>query len=135
MIFCRVKFIPDSMWIASGHSDRACTCRYESAAKARCNSKCIEQLDHVITSHLRSRYAKDDVEIGAVKAAMPHYDGPFELLPAVFFHERMANATHRYVAARNLKRSIADAPKKLVHKQLHSIAKTFGLEMEPRDWT
>ena len=73
------------------------------------------------------------MEIGAVKAAMPHYKGPFDLLPAVFFHERLANATHKYVEARTLRRSIADGPKKLVNKQLHNIAKTFGLQMEPKD--
>ncbi|KAK9864797.1 hypothetical protein WJX84_005872 [Apatococcus fuscideae] len=129
----RVRGPEDAGTVDLGNDPAGILERYESAAKQRCNGKCIEQLDHVITSHLRSRYAKDDVEIGAVKAAMPHYKGPFDLLPAVFFHERLANATHKYVEGRTLRRSIADGPKKLVNKQLHNIAKTFGLQMEPKD--
>ena len=38
-------------------------CRLETALQSWCNDECEDQLQHVISTHLRSRYASSDVKV------------------------------------------------------------------------
>ena len=52
----------------TGHTETADTshehfCRLETALQSWCNDECEDQLQHVISTHLRSRYASSDVKV------------------------------------------------------------------------
>jgi hypothetical protein len=74
--------------------------RMEVALKGWCTAECEEQLQHTLTTHLRSRYAKADVNVEEVQGAMEDYTGPEKHQAAVFLHYRLAELIDQYSEAR-----------------------------------
>lgn len=58
-------------------------CRLETALQGWCNDECEDQLQHVISTHLRSRYASSDVKVmpAPISLMTACWRLPDELLP------------------------------------------------------
>lgn len=98
----------------------------ERALKGWCGNECEDQLAHIMTVHIRNRYAKDEVDnrVMAADKALKHV--PKEHRPAVHLHHRLADLWQRYAELRTANASMLAAsasPGSGLHPKPASVAR------------
>ena len=75
-------------------------CRLELALLGGCDVECEDQLQHLLTVHLRTRYLANDMNPAEVAGHLHNYEGSEDHKPAVYLHSRFNDLLSRYSAAR-----------------------------------
>ncbi len=79
-------------------------CRLLKAFRGECDSECDDQLQHIITVHIRSRYAEREVDNATIAKAVAADETmnlmPVEHRPAAWFHYAIGNLWLEYNKAR-----------------------------------
>ena len=75
-------------------------CRLELALLGGCDVECEDQLQHLLTVHLRTRYLANDMNPAEVSGHLHNYEGSEDHKPAVYLHSRFNDLLSRYSAAR-----------------------------------
>ena len=93
------KFVQDLTFIAS-----CSPLRLQKAFRGECDAECDDQLQHIITVHIRSRYADREVDNATIALAVASDETmqlmPAEHRPAAWFHYAIGNLFLDYVKAR-----------------------------------
>lgn len=76
-------------------------CRLELALTGKCNEQCEDQLQHVISVHLRTRYLASELNEDEVSANMVNYEGSPDHKPAAYLHHSFQRLWTRYNHARS----------------------------------
>lgn len=76
-------------------------CRLESALAGRCDEQCEDQLQHVISVHLRTRYLASELSEAEVSASLENYEGSPDHKPAVYLHHKFQRLWTQYNSARS----------------------------------
>ena len=78
--------------------------RLHKAFRGECDAECDDQLQHIITVHIRSRYADREVDNATIALAVASDETmqlmPAEHRPAAWFHYAIGNLFMDYVKAR-----------------------------------
>ena len=89
-------------------------CRLESALQGDCSYDCEDQLQHVISVHLRTRYLAAEISQEEVAVHEPDYEGSLDHKPAVFLHHKIERLWKKYSSARSARSwfdvQLADTP-------------------------
>ena len=79
-------------------------CRLQKAFRGECDAECDDQLQHIITVHIRSRYAEREVDNATIAQAVASDETmqlmPVEHRPAAWFHYAIGNLYLEYTKAR-----------------------------------
>ena len=86
--------------ISSARSGVPPGCRLELALLGGCDVECEDQLQHLLTVHLRTRYLANDMNPAEVSGHLHNYEGSEDHKPAVYLHSRFNDLLSRYSAAR-----------------------------------
>lgn len=75
-------------------------CRFDVALHGWCSAECEDLLQHLLTVHLGSRDAANDMNLADVLPAMQSAAGNDHLSAAAFMHQRFATLFEQYSSAR-----------------------------------
>ena len=74
--------------------------RLELALAGRCDEQCEDQLQHVISVHLRTRFLALELSEEEVSASLDKYEGSPDHKPAVYLHHKFQKLWSQYNSAR-----------------------------------
>ncbi|KAK9837693.1 hypothetical protein WJX74_003187 [Apatococcus lobatus] len=103
----QVKGIEDEDTRDMGNDPMGVIDRLERAIEGWCGEECEDELAHIMTVHIRNRYAKDDVDKKRMAADKALKHVPKEHRPAVHLHHRLSDLWQRYAQLRTHNASLA----------------------------
>ena len=78
-------------------------CRLELALTKKCDAQCEDQLQHIISVHLRTRYLASELNEEEVSANLVNYEGSPDHKPAVYLHHSFQRLWTQYNNARSMR--------------------------------
>lgn len=75
--------------------------RLQFALEGKCDEQCEDQLQHVISVHLRTRFLASELSEEEVSASLDNYEGSPDHKPAVYLHHKFQKLWLQYNASRS----------------------------------
>lgn len=85
---------------ATEQKSKLYVCRIESALQGKCSFECEDQLQHVLSIHLRTRYLAAELSQDEIARNEPDYEGSPDHKPAVFLHHKIERMWQKYSSLR-----------------------------------